>query len=966
VVDEVVDEVVEEREMWLPILLLALMASGSACPDLCQCRAPLVECQGRAPELTQLDELPPSFTELKIRDAAQEELRPYIGGMPNSSFLQRLRAVEVSNCSSLTDQRYLRWDLDSPVLPNLRSLNVSHNKLKSIHEPCALLKGSLDSRLRVLDAGHNQIDSLAINYCRHMFQLTWLSLAGNNLYFVSPGNLRHLKSLEYLDLSDNVLQSLDKIFDPLASLQRLNVAGNKLEHVQANWFQNLGKLYELDVSRNKLTFVSADALRPLSSLSVIKLAENPLIERDLSLLLCTGRRLETVDASRLGLVRIPAALTRSVKVLKLAGNQLTSIYSGDLDSYPLLKSLDLSDNRLTIIEDDALGRLDSLEELILSGNILLAVPKSLPSGLLKLDLRQNAVSKLKANDLQGIYVLKELLLSGNVISSIEEGSFRQMPALQVLDISDNPIRMLPADTLSGPTNLMTLRMSGLMWLEAVANQNQDTAFPFLTPERLVTVDISRSPTLCAQLLADNAALSACKSLQALDLSYTNISSMRSDLGYVLPQLRKLNLIGNEWNCSEDQYWLGQWIRQHKSSINYSTRCIAPRELEGKLLEEMPNLPSSETTATIPRVQQGISTPDTSDVKRATLVTQASTQLDSNELTSESKALRLPASMPKAPTTLLRYTNTTKHLLLSSTLRTTAFSPSFHLATQSILTTESQRDFNSQDLQSDEMGKDNELSWPSSLKFDPRKLTTSMDDDWSEDYPTVTEKYPTDIARYASPGILKDLGNATQLDLTGSGRRGEKSALATSTAHALTATNETKNLTDDIATVTPIPEENKRARNGPTVITTTSTRAAIPSSAKASYAKIKGIMMNGYKDVKKDVSIFNKKSVNAISEFSRSKLLIANEEPRINEQPNLTATQAEKFNSQATESGARTSESITNGTHPGMLVLLGAAIGAAAALTVVLSRRATVKRRDRKYHRHENIEVHALTPTTELW
>lgn len=77
------------------------------------------------------------------------------------------------------------------------------------------------------------------------------------------------------------------------------------------------------------------------------------------------------------------------------------------------------------------------------------------------------------------------------------------------------------------------------------------------------------------------------------------------------------------------------------------------------------------------------------------------------------------------------------------------------------------------------------------------------------------------------------------------------------------------------------------------------------------------------------------------------------------------TIAEELNSRATDSaGARVSEALS-GAHPGMLVLVGAALGAVAALTVVLSRRANVHRTDR-YHRHENIEVHTLTPTAELW
>ncbi|OXU31688.1 hypothetical protein TSAR_009911, partial [Trichomalopsis sarcophagae] len=891
------------------------------------CREPLIECAGHAPNLTQLDELPAGFDELRLSNLAQQEdLRIFeaaaFGAAGNSSsqkFMSRLRAFAVTNSSTLNLDYFVAWH---KRLPNLRALNVSYSDLETLK--------NLGAGISVLDAGYNRIHTVALG----MPDLTWLSLAGNRISFIKPSSMAELKKLEYLDLSDNELLVLAEIFDPLQALQRLNLAGNKLLHVKPDWFRNLGRLVELDVSRNRLTFIPADTLRPLTSLAVFKLAENPLIERDLSLLLGTGRRLEIVDASRIGLLRVPAALTRSVRTLKLSGNQLTSVMSGDLDSYPLLTVLDLSANCLRIIEDDALGRLEMLQELILTGNILPTIPKSLPSRLRIFDLRQNAISKLRANDLQGLYYLKELNLSGNVIDSIEEGSFRLLPNLEVLDISDNPIKLLPSDNLSGPSKLLTLRMSGLMSLTIAENQNRDTAFPILALERLVTLDVSRSPALAEQLLADNAALSACKCLQELNLSYTNISSMRSDLAYVLPMLEKLNLIGNEWNCSTDQFWLGKWTVQHrKTSGDISTRCTTPCEFEGKLLEELPQPREIETiTRRLAEVSTSTSTPETR----------------TNSVANGIASTRGLAESPRTTTTVSSIQSTTDNLSITSTTSASTFKTTTTTKSPKISKAEAQ-----------------ELQMPPSTT--QKNAETVSETSTSTTIMNFEQPKPT--VAPSTIGKLVHVNQATETVPTTSSLK----------PMASTISNDMKVTRKVFSTIT-IPRETSPT----TATTTTTTTTYVPptaspirdSTTRVSFVQPKQPVetikieaseiiptINDEKLVF-DAGLFNvgKKSVNrVVSDFSRSKLLLANEDPssRVllananNAVDSSNTGIAEELNGQATESGARTSEATT--------------IGAAAALTVVLSRRATVKRRDQRlYQRHENIEVHALTPTTELW
>ncbi|EGI62624.1 Insulin-like growth factor-binding protein complex acid labile chain [Acromyrmex echinatior] len=739
---------------------------------------------------------------------------------------------------------------------------------------------------------------ISVDSFRTLVGLVRLSLRKNAISTVDEGAFRGLDRLEFLDLSDNRLADLpDNALTPLYSLQKLDLSGNQLQVLGARWFESLDRLRELDVSRNGLARAASGTLQPLSGLSILRLAENPLKERDVSLLLGTGRRLETVDASRTGLARVPAALTRSVRALRLAGNRLTTIRSGDLDSYPLLRMLDIADNRLVDIENDALGRLEVLEELDLSGNVLSKVPDSLPNSLVMLKLQRNIITALKFDDLNGLYNLRSLMLNDNAISEIDVGALGQLPLLAELDLSNNPIKVLSTNTLSGPSNLTKLRMSGLTALQRHQEEQSDMAFPVPTPEHLVMLDVSRSPVLARQLLADDAALSACKSLTELNLSATNISTVRSDVAYMLPQLRVLRLGKNNWNCTEDLYWLGEWIRQHREpNQQYQTaRCSNPRKLAGLFLHELPS-PSNFVSTTAGII--------------ATAAASTSVTLS-------------------VVFTLEHTSNTDQpNVTVSSNI--------------------------------DDANSDGNITDLLTLSSVNAKTESKMvaDSDFLSISETVTatasSKKTASPRVYEAPTSFRNV--TSSITMRTSGEPDRKS-------------NKTNRISMDQNLIKHIVVPASRAPNDPKLSIMRIEDAESRSQTFDNRAdggtrkndKMRKVAASGVGE------IFSSGSSNVgrktIEKHTNSMSNVTKANAVLDERDSKTI--AEELNSRVTDSGARISEALSAGAHPGMLVLVGAALGAVAALTVVLSRRATVHRTDR-YHRHENIEVHTLTPTAELW
>ena len=132
-----------------------------------------------------------------------------------------------------------------------------------------------------------------------------------------------------------------------------------------------------------------------------------------------------------------------------------------MDSYPLLQYLDLSFSHIEHIEDDALGRLEILEILMLDHNLLRRVPVSLPVSLEHLFLQHNDIMEITQLALQGLINLKTLDLSHNKllylpdiplpklqtlnlqssqIRGISQGIIHSLPRLNDLMLEDNPIK----------------------------------------------------------------------------------------------------------------------------------------------------------------------------------------------------------------------------------------------------------------------------------------------------------------------------------------------------------------------------------------------------------------------------------------------------------------------------------------------------------------------------------------------
>ena len=227
------------------------------------------------PELGQMEKL-------ELLHLSGNRLSAIPGELGNLSSLKALDLArnllsaiprELGNLSSLKELDLSRNRLSAIPgelgnLSSLTKLDLRSNALVSM--PKAL--GSLVA-LEELHLDNNDLTSFPDNI-GGLANLTFVGLTGNNLERLTPG-IGNLKSLRVLDLSGHSLTSLPPTIDDLVSLEILNVSNNALNAIPD--LGDLTMLKELYLQDNALSGpVPSEELGNLSSLEILDLDGNQL------------------------------------------------------------------------------------------------------------------------------------------------------------------------------------------------------------------------------------------------------------------------------------------------------------------------------------------------------------------------------------------------------------------------------------------------------------------------------------------------------------------------------------------------------------------------------------------------------------------------------------------------------------------------------------------------------------------
>uniref|UniRef100_A0A6B2KYQ1 Disease resistance R13L4/SHOC-2-like LRR domain-containing protein n=1 Tax=Arcella intermedia TaxID=1963864 RepID=A0A6B2KYQ1_9EUKA len=246
----------------------------------------------------------------------------------------------------------------------------------------------------------------------NLVNLTFLSLANNQLYGSIPRGLGKLVNLETLSLSENLLTgTLPTQLGKLSQLKFMYTAHCKLSGTIPESFSQLEQLNYLDLQDNSLTSFGHSLLR-LPKLRTLKLRRNqisvdfPLFEQPKSLITSMDLSWNKLGCS-MDSINFP-----SIEFLIITGNNCSGSFPANLQ-LPKLRTLEISHNQFSGEVPPLIGA-ESLEILDLSYN--------------------NFDGKLP--DFSYLINLEQLFLRSNMFHGHLEPEYFP-PYLHVLQLSDN-------------------------------------------------------------------------------------------------------------------------------------------------------------------------------------------------------------------------------------------------------------------------------------------------------------------------------------------------------------------------------------------------------------------------------------------------------------------------------------------------------------------------------------------------
>lgn len=329
----------------------------------------------------------------------------------------------------------------------VESLNLANNNLHIGYQETSYALKKLPG-LRALDLSENKLDDeMAATLLQNLSSLEYLNLSGNLLQRLDEISFKDLHQLKELDLQRNIMSELDGAFESNTKLQRLNLAFNNLPCLMDF---HMTQLVVLNVSHNLIEwFISRQDVNDTFQLETLDLSDNRLLFFPF---LPNQSHLRNLYLSH-----------NTIKFYEhLADNTTFPNLTTTVEFYNTKKS---TSNVTAQLWDDGLhGDISSVEILDLRGNQVEYFPQGFiqkMSSLSRLQMCTNCLQTLNLTSEQFSGSLYELDISNNRLIQIvaDEGSLNALSNLTYVNLSLNNLEQLPSRLFSSLSSLRTVDLS---------------------------------------------------------------------------------------------------------------------------------------------------------------------------------------------------------------------------------------------------------------------------------------------------------------------------------------------------------------------------------------------------------------------------------------------------------------------------------------------------------------------------
>lgn len=382
---------------------------------------------------------------------------------------------------------------------NIEELQLNYNHIQTLQDNSLLQYPSLNT----LSLACNSMQKLEANTFKDSKLLQNLNLANNDLdigYQETSCALKTLAGLRHLDLSENNLddEMATTLLQNLTSLEYLNLSGNMLRRLDETSFSDLHQLKELDLQRNVLFEIDSafDSNPKLQRLSLAFNYLTCLTDFHMTQLVVLNASHNFIEWF---ISRQDLNDTFQLETLDLSDNKL--LFFPFLPSQSHLRNLYLSHNRVSFYEQ------------LLDNDTSPDSPETVEFYNLKRYMN-NVTVQLWNDSLHGdISSLEILDLSGNLVQYFPQGFIHKMPVLSRLRMYTNCLETLNLTLEHFSGSLYELDISNNRLNQIVADEGTLTTFGNLT---YLNLSLNGLDGLSTGLF------SSLSSLRSVDLSYNNI------------------------------------------------------------------------------------------------------------------------------------------------------------------------------------------------------------------------------------------------------------------------------------------------------------------------------------------------------------------------------------------------------------------------------------------------------------
>lgn len=348
-------------------------------------------------------------------------------------------------------------------LINLYNLNLRGNKLVSFGGE----HFNTGTGIEILNLSDNLLSYLSpTSFVIHP-RLREIYLSNNRFTYFPTDFIKPLQFLEYIDLSSNMLIGINEFaFSQIARLNTLDLSNNKLDSVEELAFHNCTQLQTIRLNGNNLELLSERTMEGILRLKNFDLSNNKLASLPETIFDQSRLRvLESINLSGNKFTQIPVrALQKqsdNLYSLNIADNSLIEVFNQDTVSN--VKMLDLSGNQLS---ENAvrgiLGEAKVLRWLNLANVGIKTIARLETPFLRHLNISGNNISNIEPLALERTTLLETLDISKNNLDlSNLTDTFKTLPVLHTLDISDNPVKTINESSFAGFNALRDLRLVNL-------------------------------------------------------------------------------------------------------------------------------------------------------------------------------------------------------------------------------------------------------------------------------------------------------------------------------------------------------------------------------------------------------------------------------------------------------------------------------------------------------------------------